>query len=256
MATYCIGDIHGCFTQLQGLLNLFKYKPNRDSLWFTGDLVNRGLQSLEVLRFVKGLPNVKIVLGNHDLHLLVLYHKAVKFDVHNLNEILKAVDVAELIEWLKLQPLIYYDHDHQCALAHAGIYPTWTLEQAQSYAKEVDLKDLHHLYGNLPDSWNDELVGWDRHRFIINAFTRMRFCSHHGQLEFNCTGAADDAPPGYVPWFEIPRTQDIKIVFGHWAALRGKTNQPNAIAVDTGCAWGRYLTAYRLEDGKRFCYGC
>lgn len=267
MATYCIGDVHGCFNQLQGLLNVFKYQPNRDYLWFTGDLVNRGLQSLAVLRFIRELPNVTVVLGNHDLHLLALYYKAVNFGGYSFKEVLEAADVAELIEWLKLQPLMHYDHDYRCALVHAGIYPAWTLEQAQSYAKEIDLssfgttlleRDLCHLYGDLPDSWDNALIGWDRHRFIINAFTRMRFCNYYGQLEFNNTGVVDDAPQGYVPWFEIPwrHTRNIKIVFGHWAALRGKTNRSNAIAIDTGCVWGRYLTAYRLEDGARFCYDC
>jgi bis(5'-nucleosyl)-tetraphosphatase (symmetrical) len=262
MATYCIGDLQGCFDELQQLLHTIDYKPQKDSLWFVGDLVNRGPKSLETLRFIKNLPNTKIVLGNHDLHLINFYHDIIDFETEHLREILAAKDAPELISWLRSQPLIYYDIKHNTAITHAGIYPGWNLNEALNYAKEVEnkLQDenyisfLKNLYGNEPSTWNKNLRGDDRLRFITNAFTRMRFCNSAGQLEFVNSGAPNTAPLGFMPWFKIPtrKTKNIKIVFGHWASLKGVCDEPNIFALDTGCVYGEFLTAMRLEDNAIF----
>ncbi|MDR1057036.1 MAG: symmetrical bis(5'-nucleosyl)-tetraphosphatase [Coxiellaceae bacterium] len=264
MSTYCIGDIQGCFDELEQLLKVINYDYHNDSLWFVGDLVNRGPKSLEVLRFIKDLPNTKIILGNHDLHLLNLYNKTANFNTSYLKQILIAPDGKKLIEWLKSQFLIYYDQKYNCVLVHAGIYPQWDLISAIKYAKEVEkilhsedyLDFLKHGYGNKPSIWHEDLRGWDRYRFITNAFMRMRFCDLEGNLEFDHAGKADTAPPGYLPWFKIPwrKTKNIKIIFGHWAALEGATDDSNIIPLDTGCVWGGSLTALRIEDGVKFSY--
>lgn len=262
MPTYCIGDVQGCFDELEQLLRIINYNPHQDQLWFVGDLVNRGPKSLEVLRLIKNLPNTKIVLGNHDLHLLNFYHKVVDGEAIHLEQILSAPDGKELVNWLQMQPLIYHDPQHNCVLVHAGIYPGWDLRQALSYAKEVEkilhgenvLEFLKNMYGNEPNKWQENLTGWERFRFITNVFTRMRLCDHKGNLEFNHPGKIENAPPGYLPWFKIPwrKTKNIKIFFGHWAALEGKTNEPNTFALDTGCVWGGRLSALRIEDNTWF----
>lgn len=262
MPTYCIGDIQGCFDELEKLLRDIDYNHNNDHLWFVGDLVNRGPKSLEVLRLIKELPNTKIVLGNHDLHLLNFYNKIVDFETGTLEQILTAPDGEQLVSWLRMQPLMYYDQKHNCALVHAGIYPGWDLQNALTYAKEAEkalcgenhIDFLKHMYGNIPNKWDPNLIGWDRLRFIINAFTRMRFCNTEGELEFKSVSKTKNAPQGYLPWFKIPwrKTKNIKIIFGHWAALEGKTDEPNVFALDTGCVWGNTLTALRIEDGAKF----
>lgn len=264
MATYCIGDVQGCYDELERLLHIIHYDHNHDHLWFVGDLVNRGPKSLEVLRLISQLPNTIVVLGNHDLHLLNFYNGIVDFEVTSMRQILTAPDSPKLIEWLRMRPLLHYDQHHNCVLVHAGIYPGWDLSSAITYAKEAEqaLRGEHYvdflkqMYGSQPTSWQNDLKGWDRLRFIINAFTRMRFCDLHGNLEFDNTGKISTAPFGYLPWFEIPwrKTKEIKILFGHWAALEGVTNDQNALALDTGCIWGKTLTALRVDDGVRFTY--
>jgi len=264
MATYCIGDIQGCFDELEQLLKLINYDHNQDNLWFVGDLVNRGPKSLEVLRLIKDLPNTKIVLGNHDLHLLNFYNKIVDFEADHLEQILAAPDGKKLVAWLGNQPLIYHDQKYNCVLTHAGIYPGWDLTSSLIYAKEAEktlhsddcLEFLKNMYGNKPTNWHNDLTRWERLRFIINAFTRMRFCDLKGNLEFDHTGKTDNTPQGYFPWFKIPwrKTKNIKIIFGHWAALEGKVDEPNVIALDTGCVWGGSLTALRLDDSAIFSY--
>jgi len=266
MATYCIGDVQGCFDELEKLLKLVNYNHNQDHLWFVGDLVNRGPKSLEVLRLINDLPNTKVVLGNHDLHLLHFYHNIVDFEATHLEEILTAPDGKKLIDWLRKQPLIYHSPQHNCALVHAGIYPGWDLNSALTYAQEAEkvLSGAHYvdflkeMYGNEPTSWNDDLKSWPRLRFIVNAFTRMRFCSLQGELDFEHAGKIGTAPDNYIPWFKIPgrKTKDLKIIFGHWASLEGETDEPNTFALDTGCVWGKKLTALRLEDGVKFGYNC
>jgi bis(5'-nucleosyl)-tetraphosphatase (symmetrical) len=262
MAAYCIGDIQGCFDELEHLLRVINYDCARDQLWFVGDLVNRGPKSLEVLRFIKQQPNAKVVLGNHDLHLLNYYNKIVDFEAGHLEQILVAPDSLELIEWLRKQPLLYHDVERNFILVHAGIYPGWELHEAIAYAREVEaalqgknhIDFLRNLYGNEPNSWNDNLSGWDRLRFITNAFTRMRFCDLHGKLEFVNSGRIDTAPQNFLPWFKIPwrKTKNVKILFGHWAALNGIADEQNVFALDTGCVYGESLTAMRLEDGVKF----
>lgn len=262
MATYCIGDVQGCFDELEYLLRVINYNPNHDHLWFVGDLVNRGPKSLEVLRFIKQLPNTKVVLGNHDLHLINFYNKIVEFEAVHLEQILAAPDGLELIEWLRKQPLLYHDAKRNFVLVHAGIYPGWDLQEAIINARAVEkvlqgenyIDFFKNLYGNNPDNWNNDLEGLDRLRFIINAFTRMRFCDSQGKLDFFHSGAINTAPSGFLPWFKIPwrKTKDVKIIFGHWAALKGIADEPNVFALDTGCVYGENLTALRLEDNTKF----
>ena len=264
MPTYCIGDVQGCFDELENLLRLINYNQNHDELWFVGDLVNRGPKSLETLRFIKDLPNTKVVLGNHDLHLLNFYNKIVDFEASHLKKILDAPDGEELISWLQKQPLIHYSSEHNTAMVHAGIYPGWNIKSALAYAKEVEetlqgenyTDFLKNMYGDEPISWHDDLKDWPRLRFIVNAFTRMRLCNLQGELEFQHTGKMEEAPENYLPWFKIPwrKTKNTKIIFGHWAALEGVIDEPNVFALDTGCVWGKSLTALRIEDGVRFSY--
>lgn len=261
MATYVIGDIHGCYDQLQALLDLIKFDPSTDILWFTGDLINGGPKPAEVIRFIKSLGDRQIcVLGNHDLVLLAL--AAGKRIPHNdraigFDPVFLAPDQQELIEWLRMRPMVHYDPNFNTLLVHAGVLPSWTLNEIRSYAHEVEvllrgsnyLELYANMFGNEPDLWSADLTGWPRMRFIINCLTRMRFCSDQGQLELTSKGTINDAPTGFLPWFQIPRQDDLKIVFGHWAALLGNTNTPNAIAMDTGCVWGHSLSARCLENG-------
>lgn len=267
MTTYVIGDVQGCFDELQQLLQLIEFDANKDRLWFVGDLVNRGPKSLEVLRFVQQLKNAIVVLGNHDLHLLSLFHgKDPLLKQHTLHEVLQAPDANKLIDWLRHRPLLHHDEKLGYVMVHAGIYPKWTLKQAKKYAKEVEtaLCDanyadfLGHMYGNQPDTWQENLTGNERLRFIINSFTRMRFCNMEGKLDFEATGELDTAPEGFKAWFQIEqrKTKDYKIIFGHWAALQGKMNIKNIYALDTGCVWDGSLTAMRLNDEKMFRVPC
>lgn len=267
MPTYCLGDIQGCYQELLLLLNKIQFNPNHDSLWLTGDLVNRGPQSLEVLRFIKSLGGrAKIVLGNHDLHLLaraLAKNPGKKSDTLDL--LLKAADCEELCQWLRQQPLIHFDKDLNFVMVHAGIPPIWTLSDALKYAGEVEaeLKSenyvslLQNMYGVDPDQWNDHLTGITRWRLIINYLTRMRFCTPDGRIELSSTGDSNSAPTGYFPWFKLKnQLSNYKVVFGHWAAIDGITHEPNIFALDTGCVWGRCLTAMRLEDQQRFSVKC
>lgn len=269
MATYCIGDVQGCYSELFELLNLIGASTESDKLWFVGDLVNRGKDSLSVLRLVKEMSNAIVVLGNHDLHLLALHYQVIHPASHTLHAVLAAHDRDDLIDWLRFRPLLHYDEFCDYVLVHAGIYPWWDLAAAQKYGDEVaailrssDREEcaalFANMYSNQPDVWHDDLTGWERRRFIINCFTRMRFCDAHGRLDLTCQGAIGAQPGGYMPWFEVSqrKVQDKKIVFGHWAALEGKVTVPNVFALDTGCVWGGTLTAMRLEDGARFCVPC
>jgi bis(5'-nucleosyl)-tetraphosphatase (symmetrical) len=263
MATYAIGDVQGCLDPLQRLLDVIHFDPAQDYLWFTGDLVNRGPQSLETLRFIRELGDRQIcVLGNHDLHLLVRAH-----DGHNgqaddtLDSILTAPDRVALLRWLLARPLLHHDPVTGYVMAHAGLAPGWTLQQAKQLAAEVEAvlqgsghgEFLRDLYGDEPSLWRDDLQGQARLRCIVNYFTRMRFCDAAGRLVW-----VDKAAPAVMPWFQVPQRKNgaVKIIFGHWAALAGQTHTENVFALDTGCVWGYNLTAMRLEDGKRFQVGC
>lgn len=268
MSTYAIGDIQGCHDELQQLLELIKFDPATDQIWFTGDLVNRGPKSLETLRFVKGLGERAItVLGNHDLHLLAVWqHKHKHFKSNDtLAPIFEAADAEELLEWLRHQPLMHYDKQLDYAMLHAGLPPQWNREEALARAAEVEEvlrgerfhEFLSHMYGNKPNRWSDKLDGWDRLRFIVNCFTRMRFVRDDGKLEFKHKGEVDDKPEDYLPWFELEwrNSRKQRLVVGHWSAL-GLYQQNNINAIDTGCLWGNALTALHLESGKAIQLPC
>lgn len=262
MATYAIGDLQGCYAELQDLLAVVAFNPAHDRLWFVGDLVNRGPQSLEVLRFVKGLgERATVVLGNHDLH-LVLRAEGLGRDGKGdtIAAILAAPDCAELVAWLRSLPLFHVEGDY--AMVHAGLLPQWSVAQAAALADEVSAElgrkkkytdFLEHMWGSKPDAWRDELEGWDRLRVVVNAMTRMRFCSSNGGMDFQAKGRPEDAPEGYMPWFEVPQraSQTHTIVCGHWSAL-GLHMEKTLLALDTGCVWGGKLTAVRLEDRQIF----
>lgn len=265
MANYFIGDIQGCFDELQALLEVIAFTPECDTLWFTGDLVARGPKSLETLRFVRSLgPAAHTVLGNHDLHLLAVAAgiKPVNKADH-LAPLLDAPDRQSLIDWLRQQPLLIHLPEHQLLLCHAGIPPQWDLATAIACARAVEarlrapdyLSLITQMYGNEPRRWHPGLSPIDQCRFTINSLTRMRFCHADGSLDFNekcAPGAQRD--PALAPWFEHQGhcLEQVRIAFGHWASLLGHSTHQNAIALDTGCLWGHWLTAWRVEDGKRF----
>jgi bis(5'-nucleosyl)-tetraphosphatase (symmetrical) len=259
MAVYAIGDIQGCFDELQALLDRIGFNPGADRLWFAGDLVNRGPKSLETLRFISGLGDVAVsVLGNHDLHLLAAAHgHPIDHDDHTLDAILVAPDRDELIDWLRHQPLLHHDGQLGFTMLHAGLPPQWDLELASSCAREVEAvlqgdrtaDFIDHMYGNKPKRWSEDLAGWDRLRFIVNCLTRMRFCNRDGKLEFKCKGAPGRQRKGYYPWFDIPwrASRDMNIVFGHWSTLR-TCDAPGIYPIDTACLWGGSLTALRIDS--------
>ena len=258
MAVYAIGDVQGCYTPLQQLLTRLHFDPVRDRLWFTGDLVNRGAQSLEVLRFVKDLGERAVcVLGNHDLHLLAVAAGTAKTQKRDtLDKILRAHDRDELLHWLRLRPLLHHDPDLGCTLIHAGLLPPWDLAQAQQLAQETETvlrsdkhQDFfHHMYGDLPDHWNENLRGFDRLRVIVNTFTRLRYCDLDGNMDLRPKGPPGSQPPDLLPWFQIPgrRSRELKIIFGHWSEL-GPWQGDGVIGLDSGCLWGHTLSAARLD---------
>ncbi len=260
---YAIGDIQGCFSVLERLLAHIEFDPAKDRLWFTGDLVNRGSQSLETLRFIKNLgEHHVVVLGNHDLHLLALFYGVRHgWKEDTLDAVLNAHDCSELMIWLSQKPLLYHDADLGFTMVHAGLASSWDLATAKRLAKEVETvmqgpsasDFFKNMYGNFPDHWDEQLTGWDRLRCITNYLTRLRFCHQDGRMEFHAKGKCESSPD-LIPWFKVkPRANsDLKIIFGHWAALEGVTHTPNAYALDTGCVWGYQLTAMRLEDERRF----
>jgi bis(5'-nucleosyl)-tetraphosphatase (symmetrical) len=259
MSIYAIGDLQGCYDELQMLLEKIQFDPTYDTLWFTGDLVNRGPKSLDCLRFVKNLGDKAVtILGNHDLHLLAVAAEVCQqADGDTLDDILKAHDRDELLGWLRQQPLLHYDSHLNYVLVHAGIAPAWNLVTAQRLAREVevqlrtsDSELLAQLYGDQPACWEESLTGVARWRCIINYFTRMRFCTAGGCLDLKFKGEIDDAAADLLPWFKMPnrQTEQQRIIFGHWAALQGNANTENVFALDTGCVWGQSLTAMRLED--------
>lgn len=265
MAVYAVGDIQGCNTEFRQLLELMRFDPATDRLWLVGDLVNRGPDSLGVLRQVKSLGEAAItVLGNHDLHLLAVAAGVAELHRNDtLNDILHAPDRDELLAWLRNQRLLHVEGER--VLVHAGLLPQWSVAQAQQLAHEVEAalrgkhshEFLEHMYGNRPDHWRDDLSGYKRLRIITNAFTRMRICTAQGEMEFKFKGEVGDIPQGYMPWFDVPNraSADATIICGHWSALGLKVT-PQAIALDTGCLWGGPLTAIRLEDRKVFQVAC
>lgn len=259
MPTYAIGDVQGCFKELERLLSEVRFGSS-DRLWFVGDLVNRGPQSLEVLRFVRGLGDrANVVLGNHDLHLVSQFEgfeRPRKDDT--LQDVLNAPDARTLVDWLRMRPMMHVERGY--AMVHAGLLPQWSVGRAASLAHEVqsalagpDYKAfLGHMYGSEPDRWSEALSGWDRLRVIVNAMTRLRFCTAEGRMEFRAKGKT--APPGLAPWYDFRHDREL-IVCGHWSALGLKTGEKLA-ALDSGCVWGGKLTAMRLEDRALFQVPC
>ena len=257
MAVYAVGDVQGCLDELQDLLSVLKFRKKRDTLWLVGDLVNRGPKSLETLRFVRDLGDAAItVLGNHDLHLLGLALASGKRAPEaDLKKVLKAKDRDELIDWLRHRPLLHHDPDLNTTMVHAGIYPRWSLNKARKRAAEVEAalrgpdvaRFLRNMYGNKPDTWSGGLSGYSRLRFIVNSFTRMRFCHEDSSLDFSAKLHPEDHRDLHA-WFDVPgrRADDTRIVFGHWSTL-GYMEEHNLLSLDTGCVWGGRLTAVRLD---------
>ena len=257
MAIYAIGDIQGCYNDLCSLLDLIKFDPAADQLWLAGDLVNRGPNSLETLRFIKSLGDSAIsVLGNHDLHLIatvVSNNKGGKKDT--LDSILRAEDCEELIDWLRNQRLFYYN-DQYCML-HAGLPPQWDFQQTRRMAQAVEqvLRSKNYryffrsMYGNKPSKWQDNLPNPEKLRFAVNCFTRLRYCTLDGELDFHHKGPPGTQATHLMPWFMVPgrKSQDMRIIFGHWSTL-GLYQEHNVYAIDTGCLWGGQLTALKLDE--------
>ncbi len=268
MATYAIGDIQGCYLELQNLLNEINFNEREDILWFSGDLVNRGPQSLETLRFIKKLEdNAKVVLGNHDLHLLAVASNVRALSKNDtIDQILIADDLDELITWLKALPFLITDSDLNFTMIHAGLPPQWSLETARMLAKECEVilqskkknELLTNMYGDTPNIWTDSLDNYARQRFIINCFTRIRFCKNNGEIELNTKVEPGKQNIGLVPWYSLPNreTKNDKIIFGHWSTvhLGNEKNfkDHNVYPLDTGCLWGGKLTAMRLENEEIF----
>lgn len=269
MAVYAVGDLQGCLEPLQCLLEHVNFDPARDRLWLVGDLVNRGPQSLETLRFLYSIrDSVTCVLGNHDLHMLAASRNIERLKKGDtLRPILEAPDRDDLLQWVRQQKLLHYDAERNVAMAHAGIPPQWTLKKALKLAAEVEtvlLDDsLYHpfldgMYGNEPNKWDSDLQGVARLRVITNYFTRMRFCTSDGKLDLKGKEGIDTALPGYAPWFKHPdrRTRDVKIIFGHWAALEGRCDEPDVYALDTGCVWGSAMTMLNVDTFERYLCDC
>jgi bis(5'-nucleosyl)-tetraphosphatase (symmetrical) len=268
MATYAVGDLQGCLKPLKCLLKEVGFDRKRDHLWLVGDLINRGPDCLETLRYLyKHRDCITAVLGNHDLHLLaVAYGYQTPDNSDTLDEILNADECFELMDWLRQNPLVHTDEQLGYTMVHAGIPPQWNINKANKRARELESvlrSDNFHdflstMYGNTPDCWDKDLEGADRWRAITNYFTRMRFCSEDGHLELKSKSGPGKQPEGYAPWFSHKKrkTRDDKIIFGHWAALEGKADTANIYALDTGCVWGGSMTMLRLEDEKLFSCKC
>ncbi len=265
MATYIIGDVQGCYTELLQLLEAIDYNPDRDQLGFVGDLVNRGPDSLSVLRFIKNLPNPLVVLGNHDFYLLAIgYGSVVYHGDHTLDPILEASDKLELLEWLRIQPLVIYLQAFDTVLVHAGFPPQWKLadlllnaDMACTHLRSNEyvgfLRDIEY-HRHTPLQWREQADKKERIHYTINALTRMRFCNQDGTLDLS-NKTARSTHFDFRPWFEWYQLPH-RVMFGHWAALDGRKTNPNCEALDTGCVWGRSLTAYCLEDQRRISIQC
>jgi len=265
VATYAIGDVQGCFDALERLLGACGFERARDRLWFVGDLVNRGPDSLATLRFVKDLGDAAVtVLGNHDFHLLaVAAGHAKKHRNDTLDQVLEAPELEELLAWLRQRPMLHVEDSW--VMVHAGLLPQWSIATAQRLAGEVEVElrganwreFLANLYGNMPDSWSEDLRGADRLRVIVNAMARMRFCSVDGQIEIRTKGETAKSPPGFFPWFDVPgrASRGHTLVCGHWSTL-GLKLRPDLLALDSGCVWGGSLSAVRIEDRRLFQVPC
>ena len=267
MATYAIGDIQGSYNEFRRLLDVINFNA-KDKLWLVGDIVNRGPDSLLLLRFLREMNDAVVaVLGNHDLHLLVVaegFARAQPGDT--LQGVLNAPDRDELLHWLRHQRLLHVSGDY--VMVHAGLLPSWSVMQAANLAQEAESflhnkdheefrKFCSHMYGNQPDQWSASLEGYERIRVIINAMTRMRVCTYDGRMDFTFKGRVEDIPIDYLPWFDVPgrASKEATVICGHWSALSLQVKS-NLIALDTGCMWGGSLTAIRLEDRRVFQVPC
>ena len=261
MALYMIGDIQGCDEALGRLLDKLDFSPSRDTVYLLGDLVNRGPDSLGVLRRLMALgTSAQCLLGNHDLHLLAVAHGVRKpHRSDTLNGILDAPDRSVLLDWVRTRSMAI--EAHGWLMVHAGVLPAWDKATTLALAQEVEAVlsgpdwgvFLHNMYGNQPDAWHESLRGTERLRVIVNALTRLRFCSADGVMEFDTKDSAAAAPEGFMPWFDVPdrKTLDTPIAFGHWSTLKNAANGQRTVALDTGCVWGGCLTAARLTEGGR-----
>jgi len=259
MAIYVVGDVQGCYDELRRLLDKVDFDPAQDRLWLAGDIVNRGSGSLEVLRFVRNLgKRALMVLGNHDLHLLAISqgNRKHRNKDHTLDAILKAKDREELLDWLRHRPLMHYSGKRGYALIHAGLPPQWDITMALAAAREVEgvlqgdgFHDLcQRMYGNEPRRWSEKLQGMERWRFIINSFTRLRYCDPKGNLALEEKGPPGSQRKPFIPWFQVPgrASRQDRILFGHWSTL-GYYHAHNVWALDSGCLWGGKLTGIRLR---------
>lgn len=266
MATWAIGDIQGCFDEFQALLAAIGYRPDGDVLWLVGDLVNRGPKSLETLRFVRALGDRAVtVLGNHDLHLLAIaagHGRQKRGDT--LDAVLGAPDRDALLDWLRRRPLFHHDPALGVAMVHAALAPQWDLAAAAARAAEVQAAlasdadgFFSHMYGDTPHRWDDALHGWRRLRVITDYLARVRFCRPDGTYEMRSKGPPGTQPDGYLPWYVLPgrASADTPIVFGHWSSL-GMIDSHNVYALDTGCVWGRALSALCLEERRWVSVDC
>lgn len=259
MNTFFIGDVHGCYDSLQRLLARIHYQPDQDHLWFAGDLVNKGPDSLRCMQLILSLPNANSVLGNHDLHFLALASGALPSNKsHNMDDIIDSADGEHIIEWMRHRPLLY--RHPQGILVHAGLYPTWSIDEATGYAEEVATQLqgenwqqlLQHMYGNHPADWQHHYTGWDRYRALINIFTRIRFINTAYHLDFSETGQTSTQDT-LSPWYMHCQiaTPECPVYFGHWASLQGQSSHPHYISIDGGCVWGGELVAEKLVTGQQ-----
>lgn len=267
MSTYAIGDVHGCFDSLCLLLDRIQFNPRKDRIWLTGDLVNRGPDSLETLRFVKTLgKSVTTVLGNHDLHLLAVIHGVRKPSPKDtLEEILRAPDLESLSDWLRGLPLLHHDRQLNFTLVHAGIHPHWSLPKAIELANELHKvlpsnrfqEFLENMYGNTPANWSDDLGTHKRRRFATNCFTRMRYCHEDGSLDHEFKGPPAKAPAELTPWYALPGRvkQPSPVIFGHWSSHPAMSPR-GVVPLDRGCMWNGSLTAVNLETAENFSVSC
>lgn len=261
MAIYALGDIQGCYDELQRLLSKIRFDPSKDKLWFAGDLVNRGPKSLQVLRFVKSLGDQAVtVLGNHDLHLLALSQGNLSHNKKGtLKRVLEAPDRVELIEWLRHRPIMVQHEKKGYCMVHAGLPPQWDLATAMGCARELETvlrgpgfnRFCHEMYGDKPDLWSQDLDGMDRLRYITNCFTRMRYCTREGRISLKEKGPPIEESSAIIPWFEAPGrlAEKERILFGHWSTL-GYRQAGRAYCLDSGCFWGGKLTALRLRKKR------
>jgi bis(5'-nucleosyl)-tetraphosphatase (symmetrical) len=265
MAIYAIGDVQGCLGPLRRLIDSLPFDPSRDRFWFVGDLVNRGPDTLGCLRYVKSLGTLAVtVLGNHDFHAICVAAGVQKARARDtLDDVLAAPDREELLEWLRHRSLMHVEGPY--ALVHAGLLPEWTITRARELAGEVEAElqgpgwhaFLQHLYGNEPVRWDESLAGYDRLRVIVNAMTRMRVCTREGVMDLSFKGEPGESQGGRVPWFDLPVRAHAthEVVCGHWSVV-GLKLRPTVLSLDSGCVWGRALTAVRLQDRQVFQVHC